>query len=88
MSYRKGKGISLIGRIKVLSTFILSRLWYRTNIWNLIILQKNTLQTMIRNFVWNDKKGARVRQGVLQLKYSKGGLQLVDIEGKVKVKTL
>ena len=40
---------------------------------------------MIRNFIWEGKLGARVRQGVLQLEYEKGGLQLVDINCKIKV---
>ena len=39
---------------------------------------------MIRNFVWEEKRGARVRQDVLQLQYTKGGLQLVDISCKIQ----
>ena len=30
MNYWRGKGISLIGRVKVVNIFILSRLWHRT----------------------------------------------------------
>ena len=42
------------------------------------------LERLIRNFIWNDKTGGRVRQDVLQLEYSKGGLQLVDIDCKIQ----
>ena len=40
---------------------------------------------MVRNFVWEEKRGARVRQDVLQLQYTEGGLQLVDISCKIQV---
>jgi len=49
---------------------------------------QDTLDRMIRNFIWEDKEGSRVRQGVLQLEYGKGGLQLVDIICKIKVQRL
>ena len=88
MNYWRGKGITLIGRIKVLNIFILSRLWYRTNIWSITKDQLHILKTMIGNFVWKGKQGARVRQGVLNLEYEMGGLQLVDIECKTKVQRL
>ena len=39
---------------------------------------------MIRDFIWNDKKGGRIRQGVLNLSNMQGGIQLVDIDTKIK----
>jgi len=39
---------------------------------------------MIRNFIWEDKAGAHVRQEVLQLGFEKGGPQLTDITTKIK----
>ena len=68
--------------------FLLSRLWYRTEIWNITKQQLDTLEKMIQNFIWADKKGGRVRQGVVQLEYLKGGLQLVDIICKIKAQRL
>ena len=84
MKYWKGKGISLIGRVKVANIFLLSRFWYRTKCLNITNHQLQLLEKMVRNFIWNDKIGGRVRQGVLQLEFNKGGLQLVDIVCKIK----
>ena len=88
IKYWKGKGISLIGRVKVVNIFLLSRLWYRTQIWNLNNTQKDTLESLIRNYIWRDKTGGRVRQGVLNLGIEKGGLQLVDIGTKIKTQRI
>ena len=88
MNYWKGKGLPLISRVKILNIFILSRLWYRTRIWNITKNHQDILNRMIRNFIWEDKQGSTVRQGVLQLEYDKGGLQLVDITCKIKVQRL
>ena len=88
VSYWKGKGISLLGRIKVANIFLLSRLWYRTNIWTLSSQHIKTLEMMVRNYIWDDKKGSRVRQGVLQMGYEDGGLELVDINIKTKVQRI
>lgn len=88
MNYWKGKGLPLTSRIKIVNIFILSRLWHRTQIWNITKNHQVILDRMVRNFVWNDKQGCTVRQGVLQLQYEKGGLQLVDINCKIKVQRI
>ena len=85
INFWKGKGIALVTRVKVLNIFILSRLWYRTRIWDISKNYLNTLNKLIRNFIWCDKQGARVRQRVILLEYEKGGLQLVDITCKTNV---
>ena len=85
ITYWKGKGISLCGRVRVMNILILSRLWYRTNILNVSSVSLKKIESMVRDYIWEDKKGARVRQGVLQLEYDMGGLQLVDISVKTKV---
>ena len=36
--------------------------------------QLNILKTLIGNFVWEVKRGARVRQAVLNLEYEVGGM--------------
>ena len=73
IKYWKGKGISLLGRVRVVNIFLLSRLWYRKKVYNFPKQLLNTLETTIRNLIWADKKCGRVRQGVLQLEYEKGG---------------
>ena len=84
-NYWKGKGLPLLSRVKIVNIFLLSRLWYRTNIWDITKNHIETLKKMVRNFVWEEKRGARVRQDVLQLQYTEGGLQLVDISCKIQV---
>jgi len=84
-NYWKGKGLPLLSRVKIVNIFLLSRLWYRTNIWDITKNHIGILNRMVRNFVWEEKRGARVRQDVLQLQYTEGGLQLVDISCKIQV---
>jgi len=50
--------------------------------------QKTTLASLIRNYIWADKIGGRVRQGVLNLGFEQGGLQLVDIGCKIKAQRI
>ena len=85
MNFWKGQGLSLISRVKIINIFILSRLWYRTKVWDITKYYLEALNRIIRNFIWEEKRGARVRQEVLQLEYEKGGLQLVDINCKIQV---
>ena len=88
INFWKGKGISITTRVKVLNIFILSRLWYRTKIWDISKDILHGLNKMIRDFIWHDRQGARVRQDVIQLEYGKGGLQLVDIVSKTQVQRI
>ena len=88
IKFWKGKGISLCGRVKVVNIFLLSRLWFRTNALNLYTRQQNTIEVLVKNFIWRDKIGGRVRQGVLNLGFDKGGLQLVDISCKIKTQRI
>ena len=83
ITYWQGKGISLTGRIKIVNIFILSRFWYRTRIFNLTTRHKSLLSNLIRNFIWQNKTGGRVRQEVLSLSYQNGGLQLADVDCKI-----
>ena len=85
INFWKGQGLSLISRVKIINIFILSRLWYRTKVWDITKYYLESLNRIIRNFIWEEKRGARVRQEVLQLEYEKGGLQLVDINCKIQV---
>ena len=73
-----------MGRAKVLNIFILSRLWYKTQLITPSKEYFNTLNKMIRDFIWNDKKGGKVREGVLNLFNMQGWMQLVDIDTKIK----
>ena len=85
ITFWRNKRLTLITKVKVLNIFVLSRLWYRTQIWDITKNHLDILNRLIRNFIWDDKQGARVRQGVMQMSYEHGGLQLVDINCKIKV---
>jgi len=85
MNYWRGKGVSLIGRVKVVNIFILSRFWHRTKIISINSELLKTYEKLIRDFIWQNKQGGRVRQDVLQLSFENGGLQLTDI--KIKIQT-
>ena len=88
MSYWRGKGISMIGRAKVLNIFILSRLWYRTQVISPTQEHLEKINKLIRDFFWENKKGGRIRQGILNLSFEKGGIQLVDINIKIKTQRI
>ena len=88
INYWKGKGISLLGRVKVINIFILSRFWYRTEIISINSELLKTYEKLIRDFIWQDKQGGRVNQDVLQLSYLEGGLQLADIKTKTKTQRI
>ena len=75
---------TLVTKVKVLNVFILSRLWYRTNVCDITQNHLDALNRLIRNFIWGARRGGRVRQGVLQMSLEQGGLQLVDISCKIK----
>ena len=88
INYWKRKGISLLGRVKIANVFILSRLWYRTRFFTISRYLLNKIEQLIRNFIWEDKLGGRVRQEVLNLSYEEGGFQLVDITIKTTVQNI
>ena len=50
------RGLSLLGRIKVLNTFILSRLWYRTEFQKITKETEINLHKDILDFIWGKKK--------------------------------
>ena len=82
VNYWKGKGLSLMGRVRVINIFVLSRLWHRTEHYNIPKEQLDIIENIIKHFIWGKKKSGRVRLEVLNLPYDKGGLQLVDINSK------
>ena len=82
LKYWSGKGISLKGRIRVINTFVLSKLWYICEVQdipNAILLDINK---MLLKFVWNGKFHQRSLKGIQQ-DYKLGGLRLGCIEKKI-----
>ena len=82
LSYWKGKFICLKGKITVLNVFVLSKLWYCLECQDIPKNLKNDLDKMLANFIWNDIHQRNME--VLYMDYKNGGLQLQDIDTKMK----
>lgn len=82
MSYWKGRYVSLKGRVKILNIFILSKLWYVLESQDMPSSLIKEINRMITNFVWNDIHQTELT--ALHEQYTFGGLNLQDIEVKMK----
>ena len=74
--------LSLIGKIKVLNSFILSRLWYRTEFQNIPKNLEPVVHQGILDFIWGKEKH-QISEACLKLSRENGGLNLIDIENKI-----
>ena len=83
IKFWSGKGISLKGRVRVANTFIFPKLWHTCEIHNLPSDVNLQIKRLISNFVWDNKFHERSLQGIEAL-YSLGGLQLINIDNRVK----
>ena len=52
LTFWTGKGISLKGKVRVINTFILPKLWYICEIHNIPEQIKNEIKQMITHFIW------------------------------------
>ena len=82
LAFWKGRNLSLIGRVKVINIYILSRLWYRTEIFSVPKNLPTEIERDILDFVWNKKKQGINKQLLMSCE-SNGGLQKVDIQSKI-----
>ena len=81
-AFWKPRKLSLIGRVHVVNIFILSRLWYRTEIFLIPIHILKELEKYIIDFVWAGKKH-EVDKNILYANLEHGGLKLTNIPNKV-----
>ena len=81
-SYWKPRKLSLIGWVRVVNIFILSRLWYRTEIFSIPPHILRELESYIVKFVWNGKKH-EVSKELLCASLENGGLGLTKITNKI-----
>ena len=63
LKYWGGKGISLKGRVRVLNTYVLTKLWYACEIHDIPNEIKNEINKMIQNFLWKGKYHQKVIGG-------------------------
>ena len=82
MSYWSSKYLSLIGRIKTLNIFVLSKLWSVLESQDIPNHLLKILNNLISDFVWNDLHQCQFSH--LHDEYQDGGLNLQDIELKMK----
>ena len=82
LSYWNSKYISIKGKVKVVNTFILSKLWYFLEIQDLNNSMLIDLKNIITSFIWKGHK--QVSYDTLCLPYLKGGLSLPNIQSKME----
>ena len=82
LSYWNGKGISLKGRIRVINTFILPKIWYICELHNMPTFIKSEIKLMLSSFIWGVNFHQRSIQG-LEADYNEGGLRLVNIDKRI-----
>ena len=82
LQFWKRASLSLIGKIKVLNIFILSRLWYRTEFQNIPKNLKLVVHQGILDFIWGKKKH-QISIASLKLSRENGGLNLIDLQNKI-----
>ena len=72
LAYWGGKGISLKGKIRVINTFILPKLWHVSEIHNISVNDKDDIKGMISAFIWRGNYHQRSLSG-LKADYHEGG---------------
>ena len=87
LAFWKGRNLSLIGRVRVINIYILSRLWYGTEIFSIPNNLLTEIERDIPDFVWNKEKHEISKQLLMSCE-SNGGLQLVDIQSKIGAQRL
>ena len=88
VNFWKGRVHTIRGRIKVVNTFILSKLWYRTECCDLNHTQIERIDNLVLSYIWNGRKDGRVLKHGLKDLYANGGLQLVDVNKKILTQRL
>ena len=82
LKFWRGKGISLKGRVKVINTFITSKLWYTCEVQDVANNIKQEIYELLLDFIWERGYHQRSKRGI-QDDYHKGGLRLCNIETRI-----
>ena len=78
----KCRKLSLIGRVHVANIFILSRLWYRTEVFSILPHIFQELESYIIEFVWDGKKH-KVNKELFCASLENAGLGLINVVIKI-----
>ena len=74
------------GKIKIVNTFVLSKLWYALEVHNISKEMLQEVKDIVRNFIWN---GYCQRDwSTLCYPYNIGGLALQNIEIKMETQRI
>ena len=77
------RSLSLLGRIQIFKTFAISKVNYIASVSNIPKSVVNQLTIMQKQFIWNYKP-PKIKHSTLIAPYSKGGLNNVDIECRLR----
>ena len=78
------RNLTLIGRIQIVKTFIISQFLYVTNVLDMPDKYIKEVNSLIRNFVWRSKK-SKLSQAVMCKEKIDGGLKMPDFNIMLKV---
>ena len=79
----KGRRLSRIGKIKAINIYLLSRLWYRTEVMEISKEMIQKIEKDMLEFIWSGSPNREASKNDLKGSFSDGGLQLVCIQTKV-----
>ena len=84
LCFWNGSGISIKGKIRVVNTFVLSKIFYRLECVDITKEMQESIEKQIRMFLWGERRIGRIEYSVLSLNDKAGGLKLLDIGAKVR----
>lgn len=85
VKFWNGNKLSIKGKVRIANSFILSKLFYRLECTDILIETVKEIETLLLNFIWNNRTAGRVNRNVLLMGYESGGLQLYDIIERMKI---
>ena len=77
------RSLSILGRVQIFKTFAISKLNYLASVSNIPKSVVNQLTVMQKQFIWNNKP-PKIKHSTLIAPYSKGGLNNVDVENRLR----
>ena len=87
LQFWRARSLSVIGRVRVVNVFVISRLWNRTEIFSIPPTILKELEKDILDFVWANKKH-EINKDPLMSDISCGGSRLVKIQNKINVQRI
>ena len=85
IAFWKGSGLSIKGKIRVINTFIYTKIIYRLECVDLNRAMIDSIERKIRDFIWESRVAGRINIDTLKSNYEKGGMQLFDLNIRAKI---